>query len=320
MGNLDGDCDNCILQLDNNCTRSLKEKVPICRTLKNRQRVEYAQSNGLLSFNIEGHFTQIFWSFHNPIELAIPLLCLKDAFKKKGNLYDYPEFFVRKTLFIEILMKFCKIAEDIGAMLTSYDTESINFTYKYIHYGVGDVINFYDSLNLNNDQILNYFNYPTYEEDSTLNLKLQDSARHIKVCLRFAKENYLELRELYNAYKHGFRINISQQGHLIEKKLNLDYEEKFSIWYFNSKDLRYLLGPFHAIEYKTEDMDYIFSNFFINSIKLLFLTQIFMFNYENMLYPDKYKRFKIFPTDLDSLVDSDFNILNKIKQIKTIIL
>lgn len=121
--------------------------------------------------------------FHNPIELAIPLLCLKDAFERGSDLHDYPEFFVKKTLFLEIIMKFCKIAEDIGAMLTCYDPESINFTYKYIHYSVRDVTRFYESLNLNNQQIFTYFNYPTNQKDAKLNIKLQNSAQDIKTCI-----------------------------------------------------------------------------------------------------------------------------------------
>lgn len=320
MENLDEDCDHCILQLDEICTKNNKEKVQICRTLKNRQRIKYAQSNGLLRFDIEGQFTQMFWMLHNPIELAIPILCIGDAFKKKGNFHDYPEFFVGKTLFIEIIMKFCKIAEDIGAILNSYDTESDNLTYKYIHYSVGDVINFYDSLETNNKNIFHYFNYPIYERKSKYYLKLQNSAQAIKNCLEFTKKNYLELRELYNAYKHGFRISVSQQIPLIEKKLKLDYEDKFSIFYFKSKELKHLLGPFNSLEYKTKEMDDIFNDFFIQSIKLLILTQIFIFNYENMLYPKEHKRFKIFPADLDSLIDSEFDILGKLKQIETIII
>ncbi len=321
MENLESDCDQCILQLDRICSKNDADKVKICKSLKNRQRVKFAHANGLLKFSVEGHFTQMFWSLHNPIDLAIPILCLGKAFEKEENIYNYPEFFVKKTILIEIITKFRKIAEDIGAILQSYDKESITLTYKYIHYSVSDVVNFFNTVDLSDrNKIFQLFNYPSYDKSCEMYLKLQNSAEAIKDCLKFTKDEYIELRELYNAYKHGFRVCISQQIPLIEKKLNLPYEDKFSILYFKSNQMRHLMGPLNSFEFKTEDMNTLFSNFFIQSIKLLILTQIFIFNYENMLYPDKFQRFKIFPIDLDDLIDSDFDILGKLKEIETIII
>ena len=88
MENLEGDCDQCILQSNGNCSKKDLNKVKICKTLKNRQRVKYAHKNGLLKISIEGHFTQMFWRFHDPIDLAIPLLYLGDANYKKEKIHN----------------------------------------------------------------------------------------------------------------------------------------------------------------------------------------------------------------------------------------
>ena len=122
---------------------------------------------------------------------------------------------MRQILRLQAITKFCQQAENLAAFaiafLSSYDDEeheTVGIFNKISKYSIGEIVNFYANINRRNtDYIAKFCGYPP------LNVQIHKaksffelSCKNMKGILEHIGEIYIELREFYNAYKHGYRI------------------------------------------------------------------------------------------------------------------
>jgi hypothetical protein len=160
--------------------------------------------------------------FYN--EYRLPALQLAD--EAIGKAIEFlPELFpnlpkdgineFRQLLELERIVKFCQIAENLGAIAVafkpSYENEKqeIQGIFQTLtEYHVGDVVNFYHDISEQRlEQVATFLGYPFLNWQRSGPLKfLELSCRNVKEDLAQIGALYSDLRLLYDAYKHGYRV------------------------------------------------------------------------------------------------------------------
>lgn len=116
---------------------------------------------------------------------------------------------------LEILMKFCHYAENLAAFAITFnekydssEEEMLSLFEKIYEYEVPQVIEFYNKIpNCDLQFIAKFLGYPPIKLQNEDGMKkIETSCKIAKRELEIIAKKYLELRLLYNAYKHGYRI------------------------------------------------------------------------------------------------------------------
>lgn len=220
-------CKDCLL-LDKFCsirgkiedeTFDLEAFVQDCSQQDSWRRIEKADRGGLLPKGRMKIFYSIlpidyqYWGRPTVIET------LKRSLDRWEQLYDIPEgerteqvenskWYIR----LEIMMQFCKIAEDLAAVALSASKDFEKFTKSLILHGAHQIEDFYRTIkNKSVDEIAEFMGYPSLQAQSEKEGKLlEESCERVKTSMEVIGDEYLKFRPLYLAYKHGFRIHFGE--------------------------------------------------------------------------------------------------------------
>lgn len=119
------------------------------------------------------------------------------------------------VLKMEIIAKFCHFAENLGALIISFNDSYSNAQEEHIglfntlgNYQPSEVIDLYEKIETQDmDYIAKFVGYPPLEiQDDYTRKILENSCFIVKEKITQIARSYLDLRILYNAYKHGYRI------------------------------------------------------------------------------------------------------------------
>jgi hypothetical protein len=120
-----------------------------------------------------------------------------------------------QILRLQTAIKFCQYAENLAviaiAFQFSYDDgkkEMLGIFSKISRYSLGEINDFYNNIkNRENHYFAKFYGYPPLQlQNPATRHFLELSCRNIKDALIEVAEMYSQLRDLYNAYKHGYRI------------------------------------------------------------------------------------------------------------------
>lgn len=127
----------------------------------------------------------------------------------------------RQLLELERVVKFCQIAENLGAIAVGFkpshenEKQEILGLYQTLTgYDVGDVINFYRNVNsLSLELVAKFLGYPYLSWQRPAPRKfIELSCRNVREDLAEIGSLYAELRLLYDAYKHGYRVTFGKHN------------------------------------------------------------------------------------------------------------
>ncbi|MFA5175937.1 MAG: hypothetical protein WC413_01590 [Candidatus Nanoarchaeia archaeon] len=238
-------------------------------------------------------FSEVFWDHQNPCKLIIPLMVIKKSFDNTKDIFpnDDPSI-IKRQLFIEILIKFCKLAEDFGGLVSSKDDDMFKFAQNYNTFKVDDVLSFYDTLSLDDNSLNKLLCYPAHNKqcDKAKGV-LELSYMNLKESLERIKEEYTKHREAYNSYKHGFRIRFEDAGDF--EVGNKVYKNSKILFYYNSKSLKKDPHIMSLIVYENFS-DYNFNELYNLCLDLMDLMNIFISNFRESKNESRNKPFNIF--------------------------
>lgn len=126
---------------------------------------------------------------------------------------------VRQILTLEILVKFCQLAENFAAFAIAFkkrylnEMEEITGIYKAIaDYDVGQVMDFYKHIkNRDLDYIAWFMGYPPLSlQQATTRQFVEMYCRNVQRDAMEIAELYENLRLLYDSYKHGYRVEFAK--------------------------------------------------------------------------------------------------------------
>jgi len=276
-------CEDCYINQFGLCLRDSVSSniVTKCRSYDMMKRVQYASENGLLPKKLDELFVELFWEFHNLYGLLLNLILLKRVFRDPSKIFsDINDNLVKDNLFIEILMKFCKIAEDLGAILYSKSEDPYEFTKKYITYSVRDVVGFYSRIIDKKIKIDELFYYPPINKQN--NDKAKNTIRlsfiELKGNLKIIAENYLKYKEIYNSYKHGYRVRFQDVDMNISNGADIDYYTKV-ILYYEARMIKKSPGVISMMSFKKFD-DSNFNAVYELCIGAIQIIKLFIHNYK----------------------------------------
>ena len=121
----------------------------------------------------------------------------------------------RHLLVLELVSKFCENAEALAAFALAFATQFYmdglspeEVWKKLAQYQTVEIVNFYRSIKRKGPSyIANLAGYPPLDlQESQSKAVLLRSTKQLAGYLNLVAEYYMNLRELYNAYKHGFRV------------------------------------------------------------------------------------------------------------------
>jgi len=276
-------CEDCYINQSGLCQRNSvsPDIISECRSYDMMKRAQFASENGILPKKVEELFAELFWEFHNLNGLILNLKLLKKVFDNPSKIFsDISELLIKDNLFIEILMKFCKIAEDLGAILYSKSENPYEFTKKYITYSVRNVVGFYSKIIDKKIEIDELFYYPTTNKQNN------DEAKHIihlslidlKGNMRIIAENYLKYKGIYNSYKHGYRVRFKDVDLNIGMGADIKYYPKI-ILYYEARMIKKFPGAISMMCFKKFD-DSNFNAVYELCIAAIQIIKIFIHNYK----------------------------------------
>ena len=206
----------------------------------------------------------LFYSYpaYDAIDFEIQsMLKLLENFKKlfeadnKKNEYgtEAIEARERKILKIMLLNKVVHYMETLGAVsLAILATKSEKYYERYnkndekekfisglSSYNVGDVVNFYrDIKNRSSKYLYRLLGYPpsVFQTDE-INAVLEESCKNISMILSNIGNYYSRYINLYNAYKHGYRIVIPDKVNGKEGLIIKEENNKSLVCYFEDNDV-----------------------------------------------------------------------------------
>lgn len=124
-----------------------------------------------------------------------------------------------KVLTLEVVVKFCHLAENFAAFAIAFKKryenereEILGISKTIANYEVAQVVNFYEYVEKRELQyIAQFIGYPPLSLQSA-NTKpfIERSCQNIKSDITKIAKLYAELRPLYDAYKHGYRIAFAE--------------------------------------------------------------------------------------------------------------
>ena len=137
-----------------------------------------------------------------------------DFVKNKELLSDEEKLELDQYFSIEIICESVSYSELLGAYLLVFSKKDPVVQKMLLKYNVGEVVNLFKNLeNQNIEGIAKIIGYPSLSEfEPNLNNQeeiikdFRQSLLNIKEELKRIAKFYLEHREFYNDYKHGFRI------------------------------------------------------------------------------------------------------------------
>jgi len=267
--------------------------------------------------NFEEGFSDVFWWLYDIQGIWITLKIIKNNFYNPNDIIpNISNDYIKDQLATEIIMKFCKLAEDLGALLMSKDNDKVKFTSNFINCKPYKVKEFFENLNssLSEDIIRELFNFPPKDFNFNNNniLKLESSYLFVKSCLDVISRDYLKYRDVYNAYKHGYRIWFKDLGTYSHLEINIENtleEEKYdrALIYFDSKMLRRELNKIRIILYKDLDLSKMFNVFYENCLSILKLISMFLYNLWQFYNKDLEEGIALFSDpSLDILIDPNY--------------
>ena len=313
-------CESCILHEWGQCEKRSAEKNVIkkCQSLASYERFNFAKQHRFLD-DLDSIFASLFWDLlHDPKDIWIILKSIKYSFDNTNTIL--PELYkenVKKQLFIELIVKFCKLAEDLGALLLSKNNNIIKFTQKYNTYGTYEVTNFYNNLQINNNSLRNLFFYPLERKQNVEQAKkyLKVSLIFLNKCFKQIKNDYLQYRKIYNSYKHGYRIWFK------DAKVEIQGQTTYNnaLLYLDSKLVKSNFGTISSIFYSNFKISKIFKVCYYSCLSIILLIYIYIFNYRKYLSNSLEDGILLF-FDAEFLLKvdppSDNNFIQKIKDMK----
>jgi len=276
-------CEECYINQFGLCQRSSVSIniISDCRSYDMMERAQFANKNGLLSKKIEEIFAELFWEFHNLNGLILNLELIRKVFNEPSKIFsDVSEQIVKDNLFIEILMKFCKIAEDLGAILYSKSEDPYEFTKEYITYTIRNVVDFYSKITDNKAKIEELFYYPPIDKQDNDKAKniIHFSLIELKGDLRIIAETYVKYKEIYNSYKHGYRVRFKEVDQYIWIRDDIKYYPKV-ILYYEKRMIKKFPGAMSMMGFKKFD-DSNFNAVYELCISALQIIKLFIHNYK----------------------------------------
>lgn len=139
------------------------------------------------------------------------------------------------VLKLEIITKFCHFAENLGAVIISFnDTynsaqeEHIGLFKTLGNYEPSDIIKMYEKIETySSNSVARFVGYPPLDiQDDYTKAILENSCSIVKEKLEQIAKSYLNLRIIYNAYKHGYRIIVGKDQNGNSSFAFLDKNEK----------------------------------------------------------------------------------------------
>lgn len=287
-------CDGCEIFKSGFCKLDKPpEIIEKCLKLDNIfEKVRFAADQDLLLRDPREIFSEIFWDLHDVRGQFFILELLKKSFNNPDEFFPYtPPEYVKDQLFVELLMKFCKLAEDLGALLATKDEDIFIFTQNYIKYTIGDVIKFYKNLEINEENLSKIFNYPPIEKqdnkeaEELLEWSLVDMVGNLPLII----EHYLKYKDVYNSFKHGYRICLKDVDIYIEGEPRYNK----ALIYYDLKAVR--KNPLFMSMICYEDFKHsAFNVFYEDCISILILIQTFIQNYRAIKSSDQDKQIFIY--------------------------
>lgn len=284
------DCKDCLMKIFCKRNKAKQSIIEKCNNLDFIERVNFANDNNLVP-KIDSYFADFFWNYHDLIGLKITLQILKENFENPTR--SFPNInpqIIKDNIFIETLMKFCKLSEDFGALIISKDKDKYKFLKNYNEYKVYDVTSFYEKSTFNENQIRNIFSYPIIENQKSEEAKkvLEMSYQHTEDHLTEIKEDYLKYRKVYNSYKHGYKIRFNVIRDLTLNP-NSKEEKKYSkaLLYYDKDSLKKVPLSVQLIAFEKYN-DFYFDIVHNSCISILMLIQVLLNNFMNFQEkPDK---------------------------------
>ena len=151
------------------------------------------------------------------------------------NISSFEKIKMVQLLNLQIIIKFCHYAENLGAFSLSFLTtykelkdEIIGSIKKIYSYNIGHINDFYANIN-NRDvsYVAKILGYPP------IKLQTKDEAGLFKLSSHNTREffyeigqMYSELAELYNAYKHGYRVVSGHKNNSVDIYTYINHEGK----------------------------------------------------------------------------------------------
>lgn len=274
-------CKECIILDCKKRNLNLPEVENCSKITDYSKRILYANKKGFFFSKLEDVFQDLFWFFHdiNSLKLSVDLII--EAYKNPNLFFpDTSSEYVEDKMFVEIIVKFCKIAEDFGGLISSHQTNLFDWAQKYIKFTVNDALDFYDSIPLSNNNLEEIFFYPKRENQTKEKIEIiNDSIEQLRIDLEFIKENYLKYRPVYNAYKHGLRANLIKANMNIEDEPSLENPDSSRLLiYYDLKSIKTNPYAVNMIKYDNF-IPNLFYNIVDNCYALIEMINILLLNF-----------------------------------------
>ncbi len=256
------------------------EIIKRCSRLDFKKRIQFANKKKLIP-NIEEYFATFFLEFHNYDGILISIKILKYHFENPNQIFpDSNPLFIKDQIYIEILMKYCKLLEDLGALISCCDINPFKFVEEYSKYYIKGVSSFYANMSLENDNICKSFFYPEIESQTVKKNKLLliKSYNQTKNKLYKFKDDYFRYKDVYNAYKHGYKIRFSNNSLTFPEDLNNNKEERYekTLLYYDHKTKNFIINVIGYPKFN----DYNFKYIYENCSAIIRLIEIFLYNFK----------------------------------------
>ncbi|MCW4048785.1 MAG: hypothetical protein NWE89_03515 [Candidatus Bathyarchaeota archaeon] len=131
---------------------------------------------------------------------------------KIGDNYERENRLLKEMIKLEIMVTTVHFAEVFAANLLSLSRYEKTYHKKLLEYNTGEIKDFYDSINVkSNDYVAKLLCYPDLDQlDSVMLNEVVESCNLVKNFLTEIGKYYLDNLQIYNSYKHGFRIGIAE--------------------------------------------------------------------------------------------------------------
>jgi len=316
LKNEEKECIDCFINKYGFCNRKKvsEDIIKECQKLDIFKRTFFANENNFLIQKIEEIFAEVFWGLHNLDGLSLTLEMIKRIHDNPKSIFpDIDVIKVKDNLFIEILMKFCKMAEDLGALLCSKSENPYEFTMNYIKYQVKDVVRFYKHIQEDAEDLKRVFYYPPVDKQD--NKKAKSSLRlsfiELKANLKIIAENYIKYKDMYNSYKHGYRIRFKDADMQFGEGNEAKYYSKVIVYYEN-KMIRKFPGATSLMCFEKFD-DSNFMAVYELCITIIYIMRVFNHNYKEFHREGGIKSITLF---FDPTFQTDDYLINIKKNLK----
>ncbi len=290
--------------------------IESCSSLEYADRLKFAYDNGLMPDRSK-QFSDTFWEYQNFETVYHSIISLKHSYENAEDVYGEHGIedieSVKDSLYMEMLSKFCKMAEDLGGLISSRDDDLFVHSQKFNKYSIKDVVRFYESVKNDDDdeQIRSIFNYPKSDIQETeaardlIDFSILDTGAYLDII----KDRYLTYKEFYNSYKHGQRTRLVE---LLEDEEGHSDGTRKALMYYVAKDLRKEPHITSINRYDSfSDKD--FEHFFELTHAATKLAKVYVHNLRNRMVPEENRRCVFFfHDDFSEFMGIDFDAVESI--------